>query len=315
MQKLILHVGMSKTATTTVQTFLSSNRQWLLERGVLYPQMQGSINHRLWGERLAAPVDSVEFTQAHAYFADTVGAAAAAHPDAAVLISFEGLFELSSRPRPKQRTRKLLASLSGFDVRPLAYLRRQDRWYESVYNQHVKTGGETDSLEVFVERLQKRGRVDLDERCGFFCDHFGPDNVTLRVFEPSQFSGGGMLFDFCEQLGIDSLSGATIPANTNRGLSGGVLEAKRAINPALKWLWMRRVGKHASMYVQRWVGEGGARLMPYSMATQLMEHHAAGNERVAREFLNRADGRLFTSGPVDEGEWEHFEPPSWLKSS
>lgn len=40
--KLILHVGMSKTGTTALQTFMSNNRSQLAKHGILYPSVNSS---------------------------------------------------------------------------------------------------------------------------------------------------------------------------------------------------------------------------------------------------------------------------------
>src|SRR5215469_5693606 len=40
-----LHIGTQKTGTTSLQHYLSANRERLLERGFLYPSSTGRINH------------------------------------------------------------------------------------------------------------------------------------------------------------------------------------------------------------------------------------------------------------------------------
>ena len=45
--KLVLHIGTEKTGTTSFQEFCHHSRRALLQRGVLYPEELGGINHRL----------------------------------------------------------------------------------------------------------------------------------------------------------------------------------------------------------------------------------------------------------------------------
>jgi hypothetical protein len=65
MPVIFVHIGMQKTATTTLQAMCSYNRQRLLNENILYPTLQlknffkrYSINHRLlsvpWPAALAA---------------------------------------------------------------------------------------------------------------------------------------------------------------------------------------------------------------------------------------------------------------------
>lgn len=43
--KLILHLGMPKTGSTSIQTFMAQNRDNLLALGVLYPKVNISTNN------------------------------------------------------------------------------------------------------------------------------------------------------------------------------------------------------------------------------------------------------------------------------
>lgn len=43
--KCFLHIGTEKTATTTIQSFLSLNRKRLREYGYFYPESIGFLNH------------------------------------------------------------------------------------------------------------------------------------------------------------------------------------------------------------------------------------------------------------------------------
>ena len=45
--RLILHIGSDKTGTTSIQKALSLSRNYLAQKGVLYPQLENSDNHNL----------------------------------------------------------------------------------------------------------------------------------------------------------------------------------------------------------------------------------------------------------------------------
>ncbi len=54
-KELILHIGQSKTGTTTLQQTLTRNRKFLETKGILYPIQSGQYNHKLlvplWSRR------------------------------------------------------------------------------------------------------------------------------------------------------------------------------------------------------------------------------------------------------------------------
>ena len=45
MKKAYLHIGVEKTGTTTIQSFLAKNREALRVEGYLYPIAPGPVNH------------------------------------------------------------------------------------------------------------------------------------------------------------------------------------------------------------------------------------------------------------------------------
>lgn len=124
--KFIVHIGTHKTGSTALQEFFSRNRARLLQHGVLYPDLEladHAHHHVAWKTRS-------EGAKWLADYLATVGKKAEEFGAQRVLLSSEE-FEFI-------RDKQLLAPLLEHEVTVLAFLRRQDRYLESEYNQHVK---------------------------------------------------------------------------------------------------------------------------------------------------------------------------------
>lgn len=48
MKTIFLHIGQTKTATTTLQAFFFVNRNWLANKGVLYPRVPEKNPFKRW---------------------------------------------------------------------------------------------------------------------------------------------------------------------------------------------------------------------------------------------------------------------------
>lgn len=303
MRRLFLHVGMPKTATTTIQELSARHRGWLLERGVFYPSLRDprtgavSINHRFVSERLTAPLRSDAFQGLESYWAAEMAPQLREHPRANALISSEGFARLAIQPGAK-RVAALKRCLAGFEVTVVVYLRRQDRWLEAMHNQDVKAARETRSLAEYVTRTLEMRSADYLVQLDFWARHFGSRNVSVRVFEPAQLHGRDVVADFLHEVGIDDLAGLPRVEPRNERLSPSLVRLKRALNPHLSDASTRRAVRFALSQLQRIVGDPGGQAMPPAMASRIMRDFASSNAEVARRFLGRDDGVLFgDAGP------------------
>lgn len=117
-----------------------------------------------------------------------------------------------------QRLRSLLER-EGFAVRVVAYLRTWKEWIESSYQQHCKNEcvhGSKPWTVAFAppnpSLLRYRDRFETVDRV------FGRENVLLRKFDPRSFPGRDIVRDFCHQLGISIPEGCIRRANESLSL-------------------------------------------------------------------------------------------------
>lgn len=210
---LTLHIGISKTGTSSIQRVLAAHRDALRGLGVYYPASPGWANHALlpaslvnnprilWGFHPGtwegmSPAARLE------RFRDEWAAEMAALPDWAerVIISAE---QISMLLRHEDEVTRLAAMLAPhFDpVTVVVYLRRQDLHAASAYSQWLRGG-------VLVEPgLPSGGPAELPEYdygglIGRYARAFGAAAVVPRLFDRAELAGGDVVEDFLRVAGL-----------------------------------------------------------------------------------------------------------------
>src|SRR5215510_12928739 len=145
--ELILHIGLPKTGTTSIQETLAAHRTALLEKGVLYPNSAGESAHAL----IPASILGAKLNVNHFFPTIWNGMTPAARLE---LFRRELDREIRDRPAHVRRvlisaehcssflkSKALIRDLATFlepyfqDYKVVAYVRRQDLFAASVYNE------------------------------------------------------------------------------------------------------------------------------------------------------------------------------------
>lgn len=303
MTQFFLHIGTHKTGTTYLQRVLFANRAKLLSSGYLYPESaiqsplltghhflpwalepnntnkkNATASHRAW-ESLLEEVDS--------------------HPGKKIITSSE---EFCSLQPPS--IRKIAELLSGFDVRILVYLRRQDHFLLSMFSEQAKKGSYAKPVEVLARQKE---RFDYYAMLEAWAQVFGQNKLTVRVYENQQMTNG-LLPDFFESTGIGAAAESFVLADQtfNKAIDGRTLKLIRLLNLiAIKHL---RLSPQVcrNLYVERLQYPRFQRILaglPRSLVSdEVLSREAVRsivasfddmNARVAREYLGRDNGRLF----------------------
>ncbi len=228
---LILHIGLSKTGSSSIQRVLAASREALAAQGVFMPQSPGWANHALlpaslvndpkilWGfhpatwEGLAPAVRLQRFRAAWA-------AEMAALPGWATrcVITAEQIGGLLRSDDEVARLADLLRPLFG-SVQVVAYLRRQDLHAASAYSQWLRGG-------VLVEPGLPAGGPEAHPEYDYggllerFARVFGHTAVQPRIFDRAQLAGGDVVEDFLRLTGISLPAMAEAPTkNSNLGIT------------------------------------------------------------------------------------------------
>jgi len=213
-----LHIGMAKTGTTAIQRFLYENHSVLLEKqGCLYPDHSlGWYQHVPLVKAIVMPV----FPQA--IFNKAI-------PDIEVGDWLDGLTRqydsinchkiiVSSEflwASPAMQTHlqyhgdteenfalieeviaKVKETFSSYsEVKIVVYLRRQDTWLESFFNQQIKAGAVIPSEEAV---LKVKNYLLYAKNLKIWGKYFGSDNVIVKFYEQVP----DIVQHFCETAGL-----------------------------------------------------------------------------------------------------------------
>ena len=180
----------------------------------------------------------------------------------------------------------------------LAYLRRQDRWLESWYNQAVRWPWNPDiarlSPEAFYRRVNRFHWLDYRSLHQRWSKVFGAAHVHFRNFESARED---LLSDFGVATGIPEGILGQPRAGVNASASPRMTEALRHLN-----LMGRSDGERGRLVAAvreaftaaDWAGPDCA--FSPSQRRRLLQRHRRTNDWVAREVLQRET-------PLFAGDW------------
>ena len=311
MKTIYLHVGYHKTGTTAIQTLLSANRERLAGAGILYPRACERENNPAFcqGRSFAHHALPNLLLQERHREPRMLRAQIDRLPCERVVISSEVFME-----RFKNEAAALAALtslLEGLDVRVLLYLRPQHSLFESVYNQQVKDSDRTPILDptALPRYYDYLFWIRVWER------HFGKGKIIVRPFEREQLLGGNVLADFLDA--IDSplrLEDLEVPPDdANPRLNRDALLFKRMVNasgsgPRTKAAFTGPLLR----YSQGQSGQGARFAVEHGLLTPaerwaIHVRHKDRNAVIAREYLDREDGRLFFDQPPPPGQAKRMD--------
>lgn len=327
MKTLYVHIGIPKTATTSIQKFCSDNETVLNKHGYCYPRFpwkytpnptrrnglflykeiaENGIRQREEEDRRRAEGFAViqELFKTFDY----------------VILSDEIIWHASYRRRKtiwneiKEQGERI-----GFSVKIIVYLRRQDEYVSSWWNQIIKagakyppTGYEETPWEEYRANIPPSMQIDYCHALEKIAAVLGKENIIVRRFERNQFYGGMIESDFLHCLGLELTDEYSIsPQYSNQRLSGNTPEIKRVINslPDVTWqeqTFFRKVLLKCS--------ETSEQVYPCSMfsreeAIDFMKQFQAGNDTIVREYLGEEDGTpLFSTQFKETEKWKKDNP-------
>ncbi|MEM6438916.1 MAG: hypothetical protein AAF763_04345 [Pseudomonadota bacterium] len=297
-RRLIVHIGVQRTATTTLQSFLKANVPALAARGVLYPY--GVARHKRLANRLFnGALDPLEAARDMTERADA-REAATGRPIDALLISDEDIcVRLDMAPFEAMR--------EVFDLRVVYALRRQDLWLESWYLQNVKWQWNRHlrrlTFDQFLAEADRFAWIDYDARMRRIEAAFGTDAARPYVFETAAMPDGPVAA-FAQAAGLDLAGLPTPPAHANASLSPRMTELLRRLPlheapPALRGKLVE-AARAAEAEQSARLGPPPSRLLSPEKRAQILDRHAEGNAALARRRFGR--DALFLDPPTDPAE-------------
>lgn len=242
---LILHIGQSKTGTSSIQRVLGARRAELAALGVSYPASPGWANHGMLPASLVPPDTLGHFNPALwegmgaearlARFRREFAAEMAALPPTTrlIILSAEQCSGLLATEEAIARLRDLVAPLAG-RIRVVMYLRRQDAHFASGYTQALRVA------QISPPGLPPYGpdrlpQYDYATLLGRWAAIFGDAAIEPRIFERASMVNGDAVDDFFALAGIDLVVPPDDPDRfSNLSITPAAIDLMRRMGDAMR---------------------------------------------------------------------------------
>ncbi len=304
---MYVHIGIGKTGSTTLQSFLRFNKLALERRGFCFPDIMGVHSN---GNATPAALTLADDTPQWVY---------RLRPDLQDTSSMFEQFWSELIANKSGTNRTIIASSEEFEMvspelffersrfdneakKIVLFLRRQDRVIESLYVQLVRYGYVTESLTSFVQNIldqknpasQSYSYYDLISR---WCKVFGKNNVTPIIYNRKQ--DNFIFHAFMDVLGIKVDEDFILPVPENVTSTNSLaLMYQRFFNwTGIESLMkLENVVKHRELVstISSKLRLGKKRyLLPKPLRMQILKAYREQNRAVAREFFPSGNPCLF----------------------
>lgn len=219
-ERCIVHMGLNKTGSTTLQGWLQINRAALRDQGIWYDSLEphgGPHLSTATGWTIYAHSQRTNYVpggwQAQSYrirsradlqerldqFLTGVEATFPPPGEGTYLTSSEHIGAGVKNVPEMDKLHNWFASRFN-EVRYVVYIREQTDWVASAYVQAVRSGT-TESLDAYIERF---GFNDYHALIKKWRGVAGAENVDVRLFDRAAFEGGDLIDDFAHAIGADA---------------------------------------------------------------------------------------------------------------
>lgn len=211
-----IHIGMNKTGTSSLQFWLSKNRDSLREQGVSYPNigLEMHAHHELSRSMKSARGNPAELEDLRRQIAVARNGANHAVFSSENFHTIENVDVVAEIFKPE-------------DTDIVVYVREPISYVVSWYQQAIQSRPVAMTLRQFAE-LHYRSQDEIVQR---WCDVFGAERVMARVFHRESLAGRDIRTDFvaCALPGVD-ISAFEKGDDKNISISGNLLFLKRLLN-------------------------------------------------------------------------------------
>lgn len=324
MTTVYIQIGMQKTGTTAIQTFMRENAEELKKQDCCYPFMDLGIASK-YNDRNAQflvyrelGLEGEEARRREKEVRETAYCILEklAKEYSKIILSDELIWHRALKiPDFWKKMKKSFAEINC-QVKVIVYLRRQDLFIQSLWNQSVKAMPRLDKTfrECIEKDYFKYYPLDYYKQLMEIADDLGKENIIVRVYERGQFQGEehSIFSDFMEAVGLQ-LTSSFLRENVfaNDRIDGNFIEIKRILNEIPEYQTMddflRNPVWMASAFCAGKEPEKKTGMFSYEEQTAYLAKFAQSNRRVAQEFLGRTDGCLFYEEIQRVEQWKPDE--------
>jgi hypothetical protein len=301
--KISIHVGMGKTGSTSIQTFLEKNHEALLQKKIFYSKNLDNIGIKnLAINRLDNFENLPEIINHLNHFLKE-------NKIQHFIWSLESLFTTN-----KEIIQTLKKLLIFTEIEIIVFVRRQDHWYQSAFYQwgwkHKTYHGSylIDFEKFYSSRIHLGNYIQWIDN---WAESFGVENIIVQPMENQQMPKG-LILTFCELIKLETSNLITdeIIAYQNLGhyynLIIGICNSAcegPILNEGL--INMLATSSKKSTLNEKYKNH---RLISPLKQVEIIEHYKEVNKEIALKYLKRQSGILFFEPiPNIDENWKPFE--------
>ncbi len=307
--KLFVHIGAGKCGSSAIQQFLVVNARGLADAGLLVPGRTLTADPAGCGQHLQyfeTGIQRPDFGAEVERRLTDLREVATGQKQRTVVISAENLIN------PKGFVDLFKPANDLFDIRIVAYVRRQDDFVISAWQQwQIKQ--HDDFWDYYATT---RGRVNWFNQLEPWNQNFGRANMIVRRFDREALVGGDVVADFCEIIGAD------VADHVSTG------DANRSLHERFHPLVSRhRTELFTSIHdnrFYRFLGEvlgdkafkdyRGSTLLTLAQRRMILADHETSNDRLKAEYFSQLGDRpLFA--PPKRADVHHLDEPPMDKAT
>lgn len=280
--RLVLHIGVHRTATSALQNYLYQNIAPLKKKGFLYPfktrRHWNLVNNIFSGAQTVKQVTKVLNTRlaAHKVKLHTI------------ILSDEDICM-------RQDIGALCEFRDTFDVKVVYTLRRQDLWLESWFLQNIKWQWNKKlshcTFDEFIAMRSDFHWIHYDRYVRNLEDVFGKENIILNIYEKQQMPDGPVDM-FCDSIGLTDRSKFTKPDQVNASFSPTISEFMRCLPLNAAKSQYRNILTAACEKLDHEFTKGKKQsniIIPHPERMMLMSEYQKGNQALAQRYFGRDD--------------------------
>ncbi|WP_134681499.1 glycosyltransferase [Paracoccus ravus] len=214
--RIILHIGSTKTGSTTLQNLMSDHRPELLRKGIWYPEIglfwQKDRPHKQAGHAEFTPAAVAD----RADLRHQIEAGLAHLPHVHTIVLSSEAFFLN------RNAARIVGYFKDYPVEMVAYLRRQDEWAGSQYAEFV-AGGAVGRVEepfaAWLDRDEVRAWLDYEALYRHWRRVLPEERIHMRIYgglDAEKNASWDVLRDFAEVTGLPELLDLPVPEKHKR---------------------------------------------------------------------------------------------------
>ncbi len=319
MKTLYLHIGTPKTATSTIQMFLAKNRSVLKRKGYIYPKSRhrylnvSKIRNGYFFVRKVEKTDGIRDHKLEEQYLmegyQMISNLMNIYDQ--VILSDESIWHASSYTyKTLFEDLKKQADQNGYRFVIIVYLRRQDTFILSRWNQAVKQKTGHDYAlscdEYIKKRLKKDGKIlNYAQKLDAIAGVVGKENMLVRRFEPADWIDGSIVHDFMHAIGLKVTDEfRELEKDVNLRLGKNETELKRILNmnQNLSGEEVRFFGEYLKNQSMQSPEKNLTGMLSYEETKAFLDRFEEGNRYVAESYIG--DGKpLFESEIKDLPKW------------